>query len=115
MWGRVKYCSSLQAVNQSPSRLVEAYGGQYIFTDPGLFIHPTTAGKYIESWLRVHEVWFMRMAEEPSLALSNQHWRTFLSIDPAVAGKEGTKAAHRRQEVLDILLPNPNTYPGVEK
>ena len=109
------WSAALQAVDQSPSHLVEAYGGQYIFPDPGLFIHPATAGKYIESWLRVCEVWFMCMAEEPSLALSNQHWRTFLSIDPAVAGKEGTKAARRRQEVLDILLPNPNTYPGVEK
>jgi hypothetical protein len=89
--------------------------GHYIFPDPGLFIHPATAVKYIESWLRVRDVWFMRVAKEPSLALSNQSWRTFLSIDNTVPGKEATKAARRRQEALDIILPNPDMYPGVEK
>jgi hypothetical protein len=89
--------------------------GHYIFPDPGLFIHPATAVKYIESWLRVREAWFMRVANEPSLALSNQHWRTFLSYDNTVLEKKDTKAARRRQEVLDMLLPNPDMYPGVEK
>jgi len=89
--------------------------GHYIFPDPGLFIHPATAGKYIESWLRVRDAWFMRVAKEPSLALSNQHWRTFLSIDNAVSEKGETKAARRRQEVLDIILPKSDMYPGVEK
>ena len=89
--------------------------GHYTFPDPGLFIHPATAGKYIESWLRVRDAWFMRVAKEPSLALSNQSWRTFLSIDFTVLGKGETKAARRRQEVLDILLPHPDMYPGVER
>jgi hypothetical protein len=89
--------------------------GHYVFPDPGLFIHPATAVKYIESWLRVRDVWFMRVAKEPSLALSNQSWRTYLSIDNSVPGKGDTKAARRRQEVLDMLLPNPDMYPGVEK
>lgn len=57
----------------------------------------------------------MRVSQEPSLALSNQSWRTFLAIDDAVPGKEGTKAAYRRQEALDIILPNPDMYPGVKK
>lgn len=57
----------------------------------------------------------MRVAKEPSLALSNQSWHTFLSIDNTVPEKGETKAAHRRQEVLDIILPNSVMYPGVEK
>ena len=89
--------------------------GHYIFPDPGLFIHQATAGKYIESWLRVRDVWFMRVAKEPSLALSNQSWRTFLSIGNTVPEKGETRAARRRQEALDIILPNPDLYPGVEK
>ena len=90
--------------------------GHYIFPDPGLFIHPATAAKYITSWLRVRDAWFMRVANEPSLALSNQHWRTFLSVDNnTVPGNGDTKAARRRQEALDIILPNSNTYPGVER
>ena len=89
--------------------------GHYIFPDPGLFIHPATAGKYIESWLRVRDAWFMRVAKEPSLALSNQSWRTFLSIDNTVLEKGETKAARRRQEALDIILPKSDVYPGVEK
>jgi hypothetical protein len=89
--------------------------GRYTFPDPGLFIHPATAGKYIQSWLRVRDVWFMRVAKEPSLALSNQSWRTFLSIDNTVSQKGETKAARSRQEVLDIMLPSPDMYPGVEK
>jgi hypothetical protein len=113
------WSAALQAVNQSPSHLVEASKtmqnyGHYIFPDPGLFIHPATAGKYIESWLRVRDAWFMCVAKEP-LALSNQTWRTFLSIDNTVPEKGETKAARRRQEVLDIILPKSDMYPGVEK
>ena len=108
------WSAALQAVDQSPSQLDEAYNGHYVFPDPGLFIHTATAGKYIESWLRVRDAWFMRVAKEPSLALSNQSWRTFLSLDNTVPGKEGTKAARCRKEVLE-LLPDPNMYPGVEK
>ena len=89
--------------------------GHYVFPDPGLFIHTATAVKYIESWLRVRDVWFMRVAKEPSLALSNQSWRTYLSINSSVPGKGDTKAARRCQEVLYMLLPNPDMYPGVEK
>jgi hypothetical protein len=108
------WSAALVAVDQSPSHLVEASKkkqnyGHYIFPDPGLFIHPATAGKYIESWLRVRDAWFMRVAKEPSLALSNQSWRTFLSIDNTVREKEETKetmAAHRCQEALDMILPN---------
>jgi hypothetical protein len=89
--------------------------GHYIFPDPGLFIHGRTATKYIESWLRIREVWLMRVAKEESLALSNQSWRTYLSIDNSVPGKGDTKAARRRQETLDMLLPNTDMYSGVEK
>ena len=57
----------------------------------------------------------MHVAKEPSLALSNQSWCTFLLNDNTVTGKGETKAAHRCQQVLDILLPNPDIYPRVEK
>ena len=89
--------------------------GHYIFPDPGLFIHPATAGKYIKSWLQVHDAWFMCVAKEPSLALSNQSWHTFLLIDNTVIEMGETKAARCCQEVLDIILPNPDMYPRVEK
>ena len=91
---------------------MESYG-RYVFPDPGLFTHPATATKYIESWLRVREVWLMRMAQESSLALSSQHWRTFLASDNTKPEKGETKAARRRQEVLDLLLPSAEMYPGV--
>jgi hypothetical protein len=57
------------------------------------------------------------MAKEPSLALSNQSWHTFLSIDNTSLGnlKEETKAACCCKEVLDILLPNPDMYLRLEK
>ena len=57
----------------------------------------------------------MRIAKEPSLALSNQLWRTFLSIDKNVSEKGETKSAHRRQETLDTILPDTHKYPGVER
>ena len=37
--------------------------------------------------------------------MSNQHWRTFLSIDPSVPEKGGTKAARRRQESSELIMP----------
>ena len=114
------WSAALQAVDRSPSRLIDASkttqnSGHYIFPDPGLFIHTATAGKYIASWLRVRDAWFMRVAKEPSLALSNQSWRTFLSIGNTVPEKGETRAARRLQEALDIILPNSDLYPGVEK
>ena len=89
--------------------------GHYVFPDPGLFVHPATAAKYIESWLRIRDAWFMRVAKEPSLALSNQSWRMFLAIENTIPGKVETKAARRRQDTLDIILPNAGMYPGVER
>jgi len=89
--------------------------GHYIFPNPSLFIHPATAMKYLGSWLRVCDAWFMHVAIDPSLALSNQSWHMFLSIDDNVPEKGETKAVHCRQETLDIILPNPDMYPRVEK
>jgi len=114
------WSAALQAVDQSPSHLVEAskttqHYGHYVFPDPGLFIHAATAGKYIESWLRVRDIWFMRVAKEPSLAISNQCWRTYLSMDDSVLGNGNTKAGRRRRETLDLILPDPDMYHGVEK
>jgi hypothetical protein len=114
------WSAALQAVNQSPANLAEAtktmaHYGHYVFPDPGLFIHPRTAIKYIESWLQIREVWLMRVAKESSLALSNQSWRTYLSMDNTIVGKVDTKAARRRQETLDMILPDTDMYSGVER
>lgn len=89
--------------------------GHYIFPDPGLFIHPASAAKYIESWLRVRDAWLMRVSKEPCLAFSSQSWRTFLAMGNTASEKGDTKAARRRQETLDIILPNTDMYPGVER
>jgi hypothetical protein len=114
------WSAALQAVDRSPANLVEAsksmqHYGHYVFPDPGLFIHPTTAAKYIKSWLRVRDAWFMRVAKEPSLAMSNQSWRTFLAIDNLNTrpGKGETKAARLRQKAMDLLLPSIDMYPGL--
>ena len=114
------WSNALQAIDQLPSHLVEASKvmpqyGHYIFPDTGLFIHPATAGRYIESWLQVCDAWFMHVAKEPSLAMSNQSWCTFLSMYISVPEKGETKAAHCRQEALGKLLQNPKMYLGVEK
>jgi len=113
------WSAGLQAVDQSPGCLVETsktwkHYGCYTFPDPGLFINPGTSAKYLQSWLQVRDAWFMHVVKEPSLAIPNQHWRTFLSIDLNVPGKENTKAAHRRQEVLEMIMPKSNMYPEVK-
>ena len=112
------WSAALQAVDQSPSRLIEtskssAHYGHYTFPDPGLFTSPATAAKYIESWLRIREVWFMRVEKEPSLAMSNQTWRTFLAMDTNALERGNTKAAQRRQQCLSLLMPNSKMYPEV--
>jgi len=56
----------------------------------------------------------MRLQTEPSLAMSSQHWRTFLSMDLSVPDKGTTKAAKRRQEVLEMLVPKSSIYPEVQ-
>jgi hypothetical protein len=57
----------------------------------------------------------MRVEKEPSLAMSNQNWRTFLSIDFDIdALKKETKAARRRQDSLDLVMPKSDMYPKVE-
>jgi hypothetical protein len=113
--------AALQAVNRS-SHLIEkhkksAHFGHYVFPDPGLFISPTTDEKksrYIESWLQACDAWLMRLQTEPSLAMSSQLWRTSLSMDLSVPVQGSTKAVKRRQEVLDMLLPNSSTYSEVQ-
>lgn len=56
----------------------------------------------------------MRLQREPSLAMSNQHWRTFLAMDLSVPEKGSTKAAKRRQDVMGMLVPKSSIYPGVQ-
>jgi hypothetical protein len=113
------WSSALQAVDQSPSRLVEAskasnHYGHYTFPDPGIFVNQVSAAKYLESWLRVQDVWFMHMDKEPSLAMSNQTWRTFLA-NPNAPEKVETKAARCRQESMDMIMPKSDVYPEVKK
>jgi hypothetical protein len=127
------WSAGLQAIDQSPSRLIEAsktftHYGHYTFPDPGLFITPVadkkTAGKktadkkapvqYIEPWLRLRDTWLMRLAKEPSLATSNQHWRTFLAADLKAPVDGRTKAANRIRNTLDLIMPQSSTYSGVK-
>ena len=116
------WSDALRAVDQSPSCLLETSKelqqyGHYVFPDPGLFLGRATDEKkaqYIESWLRVRDAWFMRVANESSLAMSNQNWRTFLSIDLNVGERGETKAARRRREILEIVMPNSTVYPELK-
>ena len=55
--------------------------------------------KYIQSWLQVHNAWFMCITKEASLAMSNQSWCTFILIAINAPEKGETKAAcHRPRE-----------------
>ena len=57
----------------------------------------------------------MCVEKEPSLAMSNQNWHTFLAIDINTPEKGETKAARCCQESLELLLPNSAMYPKVKK
>ena len=46
--------------------------------------------------------------------MSSQHWRTLLSMDLSVPVQGSTKAAKRRQEVFDMLVPKSSIYPKVQ-
>jgi len=116
------WSAALQAVDQSPSCLIEAsktskHYGHYALPDPGLFISPASDEKrarFIESWLLARDAWLMRLEREPSLTMSNQNWRTFLTIDLNVLEKGETKAANHCREILDKLIPKSDLYPEVK-
>lgn len=117
------WSAGLQAVDQSPSRLVEVsksskHFGHYAFPDPGLFVSPasdTKKAKFIESWLRIREGWLMRLATETSLAMSAQNWRDLLAIDlSAIHEKNDTKAAKRRKQILALLTPKSEHFPEIK-
>jgi hypothetical protein len=111
------WSAALKAVDQSPSHLVEAsksskHFGHYAFPEPGLFIgSKEKMTRCITSWLRARDVWFLCLEQESSLAMSQQHWRTFLTVDLSLPEKgkgQDTKAAQRRREVLDMITPKFN-------
>jgi hypothetical protein len=117
------WSAGLQAVNQSPSLLVESsksskHFGHYAFPDPGLFVSPATDEKkarFVESWLRIRESWLMRLATETSLAMSAQSWRDLLAIDlNAIHEKSDTKAARRRHLILALLTPKSEHFPNMK-
>ena len=122
------WSTGLQAVDQSPSRLLEAsktftHYGHYTFPDPGLFITPVADKKavdkkgpvqYIAPWLRLHDTWLMRLAREPSLAISNQHWRTFLAANLNAPVDGQTKAANRIRNTLDLIIPQSDSHSGLK-
>jgi hypothetical protein len=56
----------------------------------------------------------MRLAKEPSLATSNQHWRTFLAAGLKAPTDGRTKAANRVRNTLDLIIPQSDTYSGVK-
>jgi hypothetical protein len=111
------WSATLQAVDQSSSCIqleALAQSGHFTFPDPGLFTNTLTAAKYLESWLQVRDIWFMRVEREPSLAMSSQTWHTFLSMDINAPQNGKTKAARRHQESLGMLMPKSNMYPRVK-
>lgn len=108
------WSTALQAVDRSPSHIIEAsnaskHFGHYTFPDPGLFVTPATnkkKTKLVETWLGIREAWIVRIAHEGSLAMSGQRWRDFLATD--LGGNlitVDTKAAARRQKILEIVKP----------
>jgi hypothetical protein len=56
----------------------------------------------------------MRLAKEPSLAISNQHWRTFLAANLNAPADGRTKAANHIRTTLDLIIPQSDTYSGVK-
>ena len=56
----------------------------------------------------------MRLQTEPSLTMSSQHWRTFLSMDLSIPITGSTKSAKQLQNVLDLLVPKSTIYPEVQ-
>jgi hypothetical protein len=117
------WSAGLQAVDQSPSLLVEAsksskHFGHYAFPDPGLFVSPISDEKkarFVESWLRIREGWLIRLATETSLAMSAQNWRDLLTSDlSTIHEKSDTKAAKRRQQNMVLLTPKSELFPGIK-
>jgi hypothetical protein len=56
----------------------------------------------------------MRLAKEPSLAILNQHWRTFLAANLNAPANGRTKAANRIRTTLDLIIPQSDTHSGVK-
>ena len=108
--------AALQAVDQSPSRFIGSSqaSGHYTFPDPGNFTNSATATKYLRSWLQIRDAWLMRVEMEPSLAMSNQTWRTFLAMDANASEKKDMKVARYYQESFNLLMPNSETYPDLK-
>ena len=121
--------AALRAVDRSPSRLVEKsktskHHGHYVFPDPGLLVTPATdekKAKFVEAWLRAREALLMRVMNEASVAMSGQSWRDFLATDLSTISeksftseKKDTKAARRRQQILDMLTPRSYLFPDVK-
>jgi hypothetical protein len=92
--------------------------GHYVFPDPGLLVTPATdekKAKFIEAWLRAREALLMRVTTEASVAMSGQNWRDFLATDLSTTSeKKDTKAAKRRQQILDMLTPRSDLFPDVK-
>ena len=117
------WSAGLQAINQSPSLLVEAsksfnHFGHYAFPDPRIFISPASKekkAKFIESWLQIHVGWLMRVVNETLLAMSGQNWHNLLSNDlSAIQEKNDTKAAKHHQQALAMLVPKYEHFPDVK-
>ncbi|KAF8801223.1 hypothetical protein BYT27DRAFT_7262257 [Phlegmacium glaucopus] len=117
------WSGALQAVDQSPSHLVKiskasTHFGHYVFPDPSLFVTPANDEKkarFVESWLQAHEAWLMCVVNGASLAMSSQNWRDFLSTDLSNTQEKGdTKAAKRRQQILNMLTPKSDFFPEIK-
>lgn len=86
--------------------------GYYAFPDPGLFVTPARddrKARFVESWLRAHAAWTLRLRMERSLAMSAQMWRDFLATDVYNTVDHKERSAKRRREILDTIVPPPDS------
>ena len=56
----------------------------------------------------------MRLAREPSLAISNQNWCTFLAADLNVPANGQSKSADQLRTTLELIVPQSGTYSRVK-
>ena len=117
------WSAGLQAINQSPSLLIEASKSfdhfcHYAFPDLRIFVSPASdeeKAKFIELWLWIHEGCLMRVMNETLLAMSGQNWRDLLSNDlSTIQEKNNTKAAKCHQQALAMLVPKYEHFPYVK-
>ncbi|KAF9034146.1 hypothetical protein BJ165DRAFT_1534345 [Panaeolus papilionaceus] len=75
---------ALAAVDYSPAKIIDndsaaQNSNQYVFPDPGIFLHSKHMDVYILNWLCLDRIWYHVIAENRTL--SPQDWRHLLFLD----------------------------------